>query len=140
VSQYQKKHSPTHHPYHHPVFISFFHLPRSIASSLFKLRGWQSFCTTCAVNCYIQIYMIEMCVHMWTERQLCSWQCCLSWLRTLCSTETFSTFASSAAARSTRQDQGQCCWCVSVLFVGGKILLKLKITNFTVYKFFVFLY
>ena len=46
VSQYQKKHSPTHHPHHHPIFISFFHLPRSIASSLFKLRAWQSFCTT----------------------------------------------------------------------------------------------
>jgi len=26
--------------------LSFFHLPRSIASSLFKLRAWQSFCTT----------------------------------------------------------------------------------------------
>ena len=36
VSRYQKKHSPTHHPDHHPIFISFFHLPRSIASSLFK--------------------------------------------------------------------------------------------------------
>ena len=46
VSQYQKKHSPTHHPDHHPIFISFFHLPRSVASSLFKLRAWQSFCTT----------------------------------------------------------------------------------------------
>jgi len=46
VSQYQKKHSPTHHPDHHQIFISFFHLPRSIASSLFKLRAWQSFCTT----------------------------------------------------------------------------------------------
>ena len=43
-SRYQKKHSPTHHPDHHPIFISFFHLPRSIASSLFKLRAWQSFC------------------------------------------------------------------------------------------------
>jgi len=40
VSQYQKKHSPTHHPDHHPIFISFFHLRRSIASSLFKLRAW----------------------------------------------------------------------------------------------------
>jgi len=47
VSPYQKKHSPTHHPDHHPIFISFFHLPQSIASSLFKLRAWQSFCTTC---------------------------------------------------------------------------------------------
>jgi len=46
VSQYQKKHSPTHHPDHHPVFISFFHLPRSIASSQFKLRAWRSFCRT----------------------------------------------------------------------------------------------
>jgi len=45
VSRYQKKHSPTHHPDHHPIFISFFHLPRSIASSLFKIRAWQSFCT-----------------------------------------------------------------------------------------------
>jgi len=46
VSRYQKKHSPTHHSEHHPVFISFFHLPWSIASSLFKLHAWQSFCTT----------------------------------------------------------------------------------------------
>ena len=46
VSRYQKKRSPTHHPDHHPIFISFFHLPRSIASSLFKLRALQSFCTS----------------------------------------------------------------------------------------------
>jgi len=48
VSRYRKKHSPMHQhqPDHHPVFISFFHLLRSIASSLFKLRDWQSFCTT----------------------------------------------------------------------------------------------
>jgi len=46
VSRYQKKHSPTHHPDRHPVFIIFFHLLRSIACSLFKLRAWQSFCTT----------------------------------------------------------------------------------------------
>jgi len=45
VSRYQKN-SPSHHPDHHPIFISFFHLPQSIASSLFKLRAWQSFCTT----------------------------------------------------------------------------------------------
>jgi len=43
VSWYQKKHSPTHHPDHHPIFISFFHLPRSIASSLFKLRACEFF-------------------------------------------------------------------------------------------------
>ena len=46
VSRYQKKHSPIHHPDHHPIFISFFHLLPSIASSLLKLRAWQSFCTT----------------------------------------------------------------------------------------------
>jgi len=46
VSWYQKKHSPTHHPDHQPIFIIFFHLLRSIASSLFKLCVWQSFCTT----------------------------------------------------------------------------------------------
>ena len=39
VSRYQKKHSPTHDLDYHPVFISFFHLPRSIASSLFKLHA-----------------------------------------------------------------------------------------------------
>ena len=36
----------THHPDHYPIFISIFHLPRYIASSLFKLCAWQSFCTT----------------------------------------------------------------------------------------------
>jgi len=46
VSRYhQKKHSPTHHP-DHPIFISFFHLLQSLASSLFKLHAWQSLCTT----------------------------------------------------------------------------------------------
>jgi len=33
-------------PDHHPTFISFLHLIWSIASSLFNLRAWQSFCTT----------------------------------------------------------------------------------------------
>ena len=46
VNRFQKKHSPTHHPDHHPVSISFVHRLRSIASSLFKLRAWHSFCTT----------------------------------------------------------------------------------------------
>ena len=34
VSWYQKKHSPTNHPDHHPIFTTFFHLLRSIASSV----------------------------------------------------------------------------------------------------------
>jgi len=47
VSWYQKKHSPTHTSCdHQPSFISFLHLLRYIASSLFNLRAWQSFCTT----------------------------------------------------------------------------------------------
>jgi len=46
VSRYEKKHSPTHHSDHHPIFIRFFYLLQSIASSLLKLRAWQSFCTT----------------------------------------------------------------------------------------------
>ena len=42
VSQYQKKHSPTlTYPDHQPSFISFLHLFRSIASSLFTLCAWQ---------------------------------------------------------------------------------------------------
>jgi len=46
VRWYQKKHSLTHtYPDHQSSFISFFHLLWSIASSLFKLRACQSFCT-----------------------------------------------------------------------------------------------
>jgi len=42
VGRYQKKHSPTHtHPDHRTSFISFRHLQRSMASSLFSLRAWQ---------------------------------------------------------------------------------------------------
>jgi len=60
VSWYQKKHSPTHHPDHHPIFISFFHLPRSIASSLFKLHAWQSFCTTSLIRDRHRIYITNI--------------------------------------------------------------------------------
>jgi len=56
VSQYQKKHSPTcTYPDHQLSFISFLHLLRSIASSLFNL---QSFCTTSVYN--IEIYSISV--------------------------------------------------------------------------------
>ena len=48
VGWYQKKHSPTHtHPDHQTSFINFLHLLRSIASSVFSLRAWQSSLTTC---------------------------------------------------------------------------------------------
>ena len=47
VAEYQKKHSPTHtHPDHQTSFINFLHLLRSIASSVFSLRAWQSSLTT----------------------------------------------------------------------------------------------
>ena len=48
VSQYQKKHSPTHtYPGHQLSLICFIHLLRSMASSLFNTRAWQSFSTIC---------------------------------------------------------------------------------------------
>ena len=47
VGWYQKKHSPTHtHPDHRTSFITILHLQRSMASSLFSLRAWQSSRTT----------------------------------------------------------------------------------------------
>ena len=47
VGLYQKKHSPTHtHPGQRTSFITFLHLQRSMASSLFSLRAWQSSRTT----------------------------------------------------------------------------------------------
>ena len=46
VSQYEKKHSPTHtYCGHQSSLICFLHLLRSMASSLFNLRAWQSFST-----------------------------------------------------------------------------------------------
>jgi len=46
-SQYQQKHSRTHtYADDQSSLICFLHLLRSIASSLFSLRAWQSFCTT----------------------------------------------------------------------------------------------
>ena len=47
VSRHQKKHSPAHtHPGQRTSFITFLHLQRSMASSLFSLRAWQSSRTT----------------------------------------------------------------------------------------------
>ena len=43
VGRYQKKHSPTHtHPDHRIFFIIFLHLQRSVSSTVFILRAWQS--------------------------------------------------------------------------------------------------
>ena len=47
VGRYQKKHSPDHtHPGQRTSFITFLHLKRSMASSLFSLHAWQSSRTT----------------------------------------------------------------------------------------------
>ena len=47
VGRYQKKHSPAHtHPGQCTSFITFLHLQRSMASSLFSLHAWQSSRTT----------------------------------------------------------------------------------------------
>jgi len=46
VGQYQKKHSPTHPSQSPDIFINFLHILRSIESSVFSLRAWQSFLTT----------------------------------------------------------------------------------------------
>ena len=47
VGQYQKKHSPTHtHLDQRASFITFLHVQRSMASSLFNLHAWQSSHTT----------------------------------------------------------------------------------------------
>ena len=47
VGRYLRKHSPTQtHPDHQTSFIIFLHLQRSMASTLFILRAWQSSCTT----------------------------------------------------------------------------------------------
>ena len=43
VGRYQKKYAPAHaHPGQRTSFITFLHLQRSMASSLFGLRAWQS--------------------------------------------------------------------------------------------------
>jgi len=47
MSWYQIKQSPINtYPDHQPSFISFLYLLQSIASALFNLHAWQSFCTT----------------------------------------------------------------------------------------------
>jgi len=89
VSRYQKKHSPTHHSDHHPIFISFFHLPWSIASSLFKLHALQSFCTT-SVHALFGLSLglepyTSYSIHFFTPsvssfRNTCPYHCNLEWI------------------------------------------------------------
>jgi len=52
VSWYQKKHSPTHTDRGHPSsLMCFLRLLQSMASSLFNLHAWQSFCTISQAGC-----------------------------------------------------------------------------------------
>jgi len=76
VSRYQKKHSPTHLSWS-STFISFFHLLRSIASSLFNLHAWQSFCTA-----FVQVLFglplglepsTSYSIHFFTQNKLKRW-------------------------------------------------------------------
>ena len=54
VGWYQKKHSPTHtHPDHWTSFITFLHLQRSMASSVFSLHARQSSLTT-----FLQVLLV----------------------------------------------------------------------------------
>ena len=59
VSWYQKKHSPTHHPDHHPIFISFFHLPRFITSSLFKFMLGRLSAQLLSKKMFLYLYKIH---------------------------------------------------------------------------------
>jgi len=62
VGHHQKKHSPTHtHSDHRISFINFLHLLRSIASSVFSLRAWQSSLTTLHLWNIILHNMVEIC-------------------------------------------------------------------------------
>ena len=76
VGRYQKKHSPAHtHPGQCTSFITFLHLQRSMASSLFSLRAWQSSRTTSFqvlfwLLCYVHlIYTIKVCVSNYAFNQ-----------------------------------------------------------------------
>ena len=64
VSWYQKKHSPIHYPHHHPIFISFFHLLRSIASSPCKLRAWQFFAQPLSMSSLVYLLVWSPPPHM----------------------------------------------------------------------------
>jgi len=64
VSRYQKKYSPTHtYPDHQLSFICF-HLLWSMASSLFNLHAWQSFCAISVQAWIIKIIFATWCPYL----------------------------------------------------------------------------
>jgi len=91
VSWYQKKHLPTHtYPKHQSSFIYFLHLLQCVASSLFSLRAWQSFCTT-SVQVFFDLPPLYS-IYFFTQslssfRSTCPYHCNLF----CCSTEIISS-------------------------------------------------
>ena len=64
VGRYQKKHPPTHtHPDHRTSFIVFLHLQRSMASTLFILRAWQSSRTTSLQSLLVFLLVLNPQLH-----------------------------------------------------------------------------
>ena len=77
VGWYQRKHSPTHtHPDHRASFIIFLHLQRSMASSLFNLRAWQSSRTTSFQFSYLYV-LLHWCRRGYTWVNFSLLQCTL---------------------------------------------------------------
>ena len=92
VGRYQKEHSPTHtHPDHRASFIIFLLLQRSMASSLFNLRAWQSSRTTsfqvffglplglgpstwCSIHFFTQSSYFEHCDKSHVSSDIQKWQ------------------------------------------------------------------
>jgi len=55
-------HSLTY-PDHQPTFINFFHILRSIASSLFKFRAWQSFAQLLSMSSFVYLFAFSPPLH-----------------------------------------------------------------------------
>ena len=91
VGWYQNNHSPTHtHPDHRTSFLSFLHLLRSIASSLFSLRSSQSSLTTSFQVLFglplglgpSTSYFMHFFTQSSSFRSTCPYQCSLFWCNT----------------------------------------------------------
>jgi len=57
---------PLTYPDHHPIFISLFHLPQSIASSLFKLHASQSFAQPLSMSSLVYLLVWSPPPHLWS--------------------------------------------------------------------------
>ena len=97
TTRYQKKHSPTHTYHGHQLsLICFFHLTRSIASSPFNPRSWQSFSTI-----YLQVFFglpfglapsTSYSIHFFSQSLSSFWNICPYYCNLFrCSTEIMSS-------------------------------------------------